>query len=343
MLTNSEEERLALALQDALIFPVHPLLATIFGHAYAGTFPANLNDRFTVSRRVVGDCLARARSGDFTLIDALVAHLAPLPIAGLVAQLVERQKDLIADAMSPFLTVELNRGPLINRKRLKELTQRLHVSDSRPVLVVTGGQQSGKTYTKFYLQHAASLAGDVELALVNAEDLLADRTTDAQTFARLLCLEISSQAQGLPAADRIGELAHSILAQCATRPVTTWVVLDKFSHPDIPQGTRDLIHKLAERISLKPKQYRARLILLDYPPEQLAESPDCLFEAEHIPQIDIVDLEAFFQAALAKGAFNKELPKASAAIVAEKVPGLKPLRQVQLEVEQLLEKIRGAA
>ena len=198
-------------------------------------------------------------------------------------------------------TVLDNGTPFVNRSLLRTRLQRLASASAatRPILVVNGAPQSGKSYSTQYINHFSILqppatptityryelragmeleTGPEEVAteLVGSMGRTFDRkppqTTNQKLYVRQLALWVLNEA-----------------VQNATQQ--HWIVLDNFQGEKLRPDTRDFVVALADRVTngVFPKQ--CRLILIGFDRSQLTVDPGQVDE-ERIVACKQVDIDA---------------------------------------------------
>jgi hypothetical protein len=203
--------------------------------------------------------------------------------------------------------------PFVNRRTLREHIRHMSLSDTGPaVLIVTGPQQSGKSYTVELLTHFARERRIAAMALPREERpapvavgvVTVQRQTGASVTPMSLAIQFADVmlAPGLdrPADDatpsRMNEyLSQWVLEQAAATGREWWLVLDGLNDPDLTDDCMGFVTKLAEKVAQRTYGHRVRLVLIGCPPALVAGMSADRLASEEIGQIGEVDLEPFFE------------------------------------------------
>jgi hypothetical protein len=206
----------------------------------------------------------------------IVALLQGLPrtaqVEGLIAKALEPAPEL---PDNPFATHRLHTGsPFLNRSDLRAALQQRLLPASKSVLVVNGPEQSGKSYTRSFIEYVCRLPGehlpgDQEPPFRHAPIDLDPE--DAPTYgAEALAADLVSGMEcpstpPPPGGDvRERELERWVFDQAAATNMRWWWVLDGFANDDLPKGTRTLLNRLLLRVRDGTAARRVRIALLDY-------------------------------------------------------------------------------
>lgn len=213
---------------------------------------------------------------------------------------------------------------MIDRDPLRRSMRRLYAPDQERILVVTGKDQSGKSYTRRLIWHLTEMLGTfsvIDIDLERQARLLGpDRTFYPDDIARLVLQRLHYDLVVPPPPEDQQwprwnlEFCDAFEERALRDPERRWVVLDAFNKVVLSDQVIDLIKELAVRVSQQLSRFR--FILVGYrsgiPPEVLptviADSPDPIDEgrlmefllrylAEENPHLD--DEERTEQAATA--------------------------------------------
>ncbi|MFP2927240.1 hypothetical protein ACLESO_18990 [Pyxidicoccus sp. 3LG] len=173
-------------------------------------------------------------------------------------------------APNPFMALILdNKLPFLDRQPartyLYALTQPMPM---QPVVVVTGSQKSGKSYTSEFVDHLCrNLAGIQHCRIEVTENQGA--SIGPSELARDLVTGVGGDPRQEPPrntnVDRWAqELANWVLAEARPSGLRWWFVLDGFNKKELRPDTALLIVKLAKGITTGYARRLHRLILLDF-------------------------------------------------------------------------------
>jgi hypothetical protein len=226
-------------------------------------------------------------------------------------------------AIDPLDDVILNGGLLFwNRSQLRDVGKAMLTVNGRSILVVNGDSGSGKSYTAEWLQHARFRhAGFVLGTPVVADDtsgVATDATGDAAIEADLREM-VRQIVKGLDIEPRLGQLpsmagkslnqyvnllSEWIVEHLPANGAATqyWIILDGYGRKDTSPACRALVPALARRVS-RPGvlRERVRLVLLDYPTDDLAAARvDQYLREERILPLDVDHVKAAIRAGLTR-------------------------------------------
>ena len=208
------------------------------------------------------------------LQDLVEAALALRPGNAQISAVSQELRPVLLDGADPYETLCLWGGQvLVDRQPLREAVKELRSAEGRRILVVDGPPMSGKTYSRNYISHLASIMGGFRTICVDLERLaVAGRVAPdvlAKSIASQMRLGKTPQHpwwKGMLLAWTVHwnrEFCDWLTGELAEREVNYWLVLDSFNRVRfLPQGTRDLIYELASRI--ETHWHWMRLILLGY-------------------------------------------------------------------------------
>lgn len=226
-------------------------------------------------------------------------------------------------AVDPLDDVILNSGLLFwNRSHLRDVGKAMLTVNGRSILVVNGDSGSGKSYTAEWLQHARfRRAGFVLGTPVVSDDtsgVATDATGDAAIEADLR--EMARQiVKGLDLEPRLAQLPAmagkslnqyaNLLSEWVVGHVPAngtvsqyWIILDGYGRKETSPACRALVPALARRVS-RPGvlRERVRLVLLDYPTDDLAAAKvDQYLREERLLPLDHAHVKAAIRAGLTR-------------------------------------------
>lgn len=185
-------------------------------------------------------------------------------------------------AMSPpFSTCCLGQDTVfVNRMGLRSALHKIETGGSRRVLVVTGADHSGKTFTHELIQHVATHLKRKVVWIDLKHDLPAG-SGPAALAARIL----TRMGLPLPAGgeDRVAAILDGMVGAMNNAKGTWWIVLDGFERGGLSREVRELITGLA--IQVGASLLKIRLALLGYDEPILGR----LLERVHPERIKAID------------------------------------------------------
>jgi hypothetical protein len=207
-----------------------------------------------------------------------------------------------------------------NRSSLRDVGRAMLAANGRSILVVNGVSGSGKSYTAEWLQHAKWQRADFVLGTpVLSEDtsgvaadalgdaaIEADLKEMARQIVKALNLEpVLTQLpvlQGKSLNQYVDRLSDWILGHLPANGGVAqyWIVLDGYGKSGTSPACRTLVPALAKRaVRPGPNRDRVRLVLLDFPADELAAARvDQHLREERIPAIDVDHVKAAIRAGL---------------------------------------------
>jgi len=198
----------------------------------------------------------------------------------------------------PFQAADLGGKLLINRTRLRDSLEDLTKTGKTRIVAVKGPKRSGKSHSIYYLEHIERVFGKYQMAIVRLEEDEEPATFDPplliEAVLNQLGLDVSripTQTVGVTETRWVRRLMDFLVGQIKTTGKTVLVVLDGFSHPNLPSLTRDLVRELVKRAATDSK---LRIALLDYSDDLLPIEAAGRFSTESIPNFTRADLCNFF-------------------------------------------------
>jgi hypothetical protein len=156
--------------------------------------------------------------------------------------------------------------PFIDRQGLRDRMAELASAGASRVLVVEGERYSGKSYTRFLVEHLARNPGGFRQIVV---DLIEDAITKPDELAHTLVMKmggdpVSLPIQGVTTAARYGLiLAAAVQSEVNRLGSHIWVVFDGLARPGVLPETIELVLDIAKRAELEVPELR--VILLELP------------------------------------------------------------------------------
>lgn len=202
--------------------------------------------------------------------------------------------------------------PFVNRLKLRESLRRLNAPTGPSVLIINGPARSGKSYSVELLYHAVeeNIKPSEKNALVPVIRITLQpgmgASLTAETLAQLIVSRITSKPKPLPildadqdivTSDRMNEhLCDWIVDNAVESGAQWWVALDGLNDPDLTPTTRNFISKIVELLSDSGKHSKKlRLLIIDYPLDQLTGVSLDKTEMEQLGPIGDVDVESFLK------------------------------------------------
>ncbi|MCP3139789.1 hypothetical protein [Pyxidicoccus xibeiensis] len=244
-------------------------IAAVMG-GLASKLPDGLVPEVLVTR-AVDICIADAYGSTppaLVMLLGLIKHIAG--IADIVAAIGTVPLATGATPNDPFSALILdNKLPFLDRQParafLRALTQPMPM---QPVVVVSGNQKSGKSYTSEFVDHLCrNLPGIQHCRIEVTHDQGA--SVGPAELARDLVTQLGGNPwQGPPQNTNLDrwaqELANWVLAEAKQSGVRWWFVLDGFNKKELRSDTSLLIVKLAKGLTTGYARLWHRLILLDF-------------------------------------------------------------------------------
>ena len=219
---------------------------------------------------------------------------------------------------------------LIDRAVLRESVEILSQPLGKRILVVTGGDRTGKSHSMQLISYLYLRRSQFKLVPIDLEAyqrlLGPDQLIEPIHIARGLVGKLPYKVE-IPAAPDDAQWPSWVLEFCEAfeggaldDPEWRWIVIDAFNKVPVKQQTFDLIKELARRISTNLPRYR--LVLLGYR-ESLDRAVHPTLAIEDIGPIGKRQLAEFFAVAFDQYGIPTE-PRRLAAAVRRVLKGLDP-------------------
>jgi hypothetical protein len=172
----------------------------------------------------------------------------------------------------PYDACFVESHPFVNRGPLRELLRSLHAPKPKAlkkprILIIRGNTKSGKSHTKYLINHLAAKYG-FEKAFVDLASNGGDvsRPTVARTIGALMRLTGVPQ----PGTEQLTRWALNFFADFVGQigDSAWWLVIDDFEHVSVSDELAEFIDELAGKINLSLPN--VRLILIGYKREPLS-------------------------------------------------------------------------
>jgi hypothetical protein len=227
----------------------------------------------------------------------------------LLSQIVVGNPGQAPSVQTVFTELRLNGAALFaDRESLRQRLVRLARPDGPAAVIVNGGEDVGKSHTRWLVAHASQKSAAFRFAWVEIEkEQAADYTAD--WLIEELVHSLVPAADGLPARREplkrwIGDLATWTVRQLSTlgndRPI--WLVIDGIRHPSIHPEVRAAVERLAAVVSTQTGVVPLRLVLIDCDPASVL-STGIAAEQESVDHLTHADAQSFLQTVLDAASF----------------------------------------
>jgi hypothetical protein len=277
MLTQGEQDLVLGLLVQQASFGATPRQSLVVGltEALAARFPAGTPEE--LARFALSLCLEDGYQSTPPAIVGLLSLIEMLDPQ--IPVIIKRVQVPPPNPPDIFDAVILDtKEPFLARKNTRtNLKLLLAPRPLRPVVLINGLTGTGKTHTSAFIEHVLREKLQVQHCIVSFSD-----EQGLTIGPKELASDILTQLGGDPRSigtpctnnDRWAqELANCIIAEGAKRPVTWWVVLDKFRGPNFRTDTQHFIRTLASAFVVGLAQQQFRLILFDFDSSALTIPP----------------------------------------------------------------------
>ena len=186
--------------------------------------------------------------------------------SSLVARLQRKEDPNLDPLASSWLSAD---RPFFDRKGSRQCVQGILDSSAKPILVVRGEDQSGKSYTCDWLDF---LAGEqrCDFRIISKKlEKKGGPSMDAEFLATSIVSKLPQKftPHGVSQDQNRYEerLCNWIVNNLLQAPGRTWIVLDGFGDPDLTPSAQTLIQHLAEAVLSDTVNRSVRLVLVDFP------------------------------------------------------------------------------
>jgi hypothetical protein len=203
------------------------------------------------------------------LLDAVVAN-----DAGLEAQVRElSEEEICAGTGNPQDAYQVRllgpaRRPMIDRAELRRNLKGFMDERDRPVLLIRGPTQSGKSYSFQLMKHVAGGLDDPRLILIDFSYAASGNTATAlmaMICSRLGLRDVTGRAKRTTATKFAAELVDDLVgAYRFDDRITRILVIDGLNRPDLDPDVHNLVVKLATEV-VNDQLSRTKLVLTGYP------------------------------------------------------------------------------
>jgi len=162
----------------------------------------------------------------------------------------------------------INRQVFIDRAPLRGALRDWTPRPKAPILAISGGARSGKSYSIELIRYVASQKRDLEVASIDLrEESPAGLKPGLVTRRILIQMGRKDDLPLLPKEEDAGSASRWAIELCDLLDATarmsgkTWVIaLDGFSHQDLPSETREMVARLVKRAARPGSALRVVLI-----------------------------------------------------------------------------------
>jgi len=169
--------------------------------------------------------------------------------------------------------------PFVNRSDLRSHLRRLATpaGNTKPILVVVGDKQSGKSYSIHYIDHFSYNQPPITTYRLELKEDTALETGPAE-MARDLVAMMGRSVAGIPPAQTnqklyVRNLAKWVLNEAVQVATQHWIMLDNFTGPSLRPDTRDFIAALSDLVTTGVFAQRCRVILIGFDRAMLTVDP----------------------------------------------------------------------
>ncbi|OQP40038.1 hypothetical protein A4H97_17630 [Niastella yeongjuensis] len=203
-------------------------------------------------------------------------------------------------------TIINNQTPFVNRKSLRSELDTL-VTDTaklKPILVVTGTQKSGKSYSARYIEHFSGIKGIVVTYPITIEPGTELDMGPAE-IANNLVMMMGADTSGQPGENTnkkkyVNDLALWVLNKASRLENQHWFILDNFNNQDVRPDSRDFLIALSNNVTTGIFPRKCRIILIDFDRAALSVEPGKVNE-EIIGPCTEADLDVAIMEILKRG------------------------------------------
>jgi hypothetical protein len=219
----------------------------------------------------------------------------------------EKAKHKPPTAADPLtFTIINNQTPFVNRKGLRTELTTLATEQARirPILVVTGIQKSGKSYSTNYIDHFSSVKSSVityPVVIEPGTELDMGPTEIAENLVMMMGAELSGKPDGNTNRKKyVNDLALWVLNKAARLENQHWFILDNFNNNDVRPDSRDFLIALSNNVTTGIFPRKCRVILIGFDRAALSVEPGKVNE-EIIDSCTDADLDIAIAEILLRG------------------------------------------
>jgi Effector-associated domain 1 len=192
-------------------------------------------------------------------------------------------------------------GPkaFISRRDLRDFVRNIRATLGKPVLVINGISNTGKTFSfqlLTYLRRAFQAYNDYRylLARIDLKNEIYSQY-EPDTLAAEIAGQLGWRTESMPrrlSTRYTKELCRWLIGESNRQDAIAVVVLDGFHHPELYRETRDMVQQLIWQISENTSNIR--LVMLNFPESLIPANLPGPIERESVSLLTIVELNEFF-------------------------------------------------
>lgn len=327
---NREESDLVIGLitdEIAGLESPRAVLCSPFPTLFAKELPVNVATTRDLVVHALRICVERGQDGGpptwlETLLVSRVSNLEQEPIPAILRRL-RNPPPPPPDPLDALLLV--TDIPFLNRTKLRNRLRSIgHEQSLQPVLVVTGPEKSGKSYSTRLIDHYCGERVNVVLCEVSLQPGQ-EESTGPEDVARDLVSQMGGSVGGIPPRNTVEDrwtydLATWVLHEAVSKEeFSWWMVLDGFNHPRARDDTRKFVRDLAARVTTGIAARRCRVILLGFDRAALTVPPGKMLH-EEIEGVQEPEIEACIREILVRTGKRADVGQLVAGMV-QSLPG----------------------
>lgn len=313
-----------------------PFVGTAFPQDLRGASPREL------VMHAVQLCIVDAWNSDPPWLVLLVQLLPTVAVDSKLIEIVARARIKPPPTASPLdATVLLDGTPFVNRTRLRNHLRRLATpaASAKPILVVNGTAQSGKSYSSRYIEHFSYTQPPITTYRIEFRPDLGLEMGPEQV-ARDLVSMMGRPVNEMPRPDTnlklyVRQLALWVLNEAAQSPSNHWFILDNFRGEKLRSETRDLLIAMSDVITTGVFPQRCRLILTGFDRALLAVDPGKVDE-ERIAACSNEEIRACVVEILKRSPQPLAAASVLPSVLSDLPEGVQRMKEVNLRLRALL-------
>ncbi len=264
----------------------------------------------------------------------------------LMASIRSREPAAGAASTNPFDACDLDGTLMIDRAPLRQAMRGLSGGGNPRIVGVAGDARSGKTHSKYFIQHISEKEQTYDAVIVDLNDEAPATFRPDQLIKRIvrgwgrndLVASIPTRDPVEVEARWVIDLAGFLVGEVRKSQRLLVVVLDGFANEKLHLLTHELLTKLVRMASVE--KY-LRLVLLHYPDEVLANEPPGRIETHRIAPLSETDVRNFVSAYAMTSAGEAPPPESIDLIVSNVFANPTPTtnEEVALRVDRFLREV----
>ncbi|MAT98888.1 MAG: hypothetical protein CL608_17225 [Anaerolineaceae bacterium] len=199
----------------------------------------------------------------------------------------------------PFEACFLNQGiPFIDRQDFRKQAKKLSKEGAKRLLIINGDPGVGKTHSKKFIEKIAPYC-EFKFCFIDMK-----KETPSLFYPDTLATRLDSDITlpphpdhpQIPLKEEVSQKWAEVIGEWLIKKMKLeqgqcWIALDGFAHEDLPAPTKRLVNDLVEAVW--DRLPHVRLILLDYPLDDLDEEIRLFVEEEDIEVVTQPELEEY--------------------------------------------------